>query len=209
MESWTRIQDVESDISKMVSSMKIRDPDSMRLQSHSFRNSFSNDFESPRSSSPTRNRVSRSQTLPIQALRSDVEDVRFGYTSVITNEVQSGFSAADWSSNFNIFNPPEVPKEPNNAPASRKLFQEAVKEQNSQESEEYELERIVSKINFSTSQFSDLTTCKTCNGDLKDAFCFIPCGHVICVDCAFCDHGGRCTRCWKDISSTNRVYLFG
>lgn len=75
----------------------------MRLQSHSFRNSFSNDFESPRSSSPTRNRVSRSQTLPIQALRSDVEDVRFGYTSVITNEVQSGFSAADWSSNFNVY----------------------------------------------------------------------------------------------------------
>ena len=27
----------------------------------------------------------------------------------------------------------QVPKEPNNAPASRKLFQEAVKEQNSQE----------------------------------------------------------------------------
>jgi len=186
--------------------MKIRHPDSMRLQSHSFHNSFGTDFES---SSPPRNRISRSQTLPVQASDREVESVRFRYTSVITNDVQSGFSAADWSSNFNSFKPPEVPKEPNNAPASRKLFQEAVKEQTSEESVEYELERIVSKINFSSSQFSDLTTCKTCNGDLKDAFCFIPCGHVICVHCAFGDHGGRCTRCWKEISSTNRVYLLG
>ena len=119
------------EIELLKSSMKIRHPDSMRLQSHSFHNSFNDDFE--RSSSPQRPSLSRSQTLPIQSSRPEVESYGFRYSSVITNEVQSGFSAADWSSNFNAFKPPEVPKEPNNAPASRKLFQEAVKEQKSHE----------------------------------------------------------------------------
>ena len=94
--------------------MKIRDPDSMRLHSQSFHSNYSSySVDFPVEQSPSRNRVSRSRTLPVEATRPEVENrrsetestdnhYRFRFQSVITNERQIGFSAADWSSNFNV-----------------------------------------------------------------------------------------------------------